>query len=1188
MRSPTEAPAGTAAGGGPAVTVAPRGPAETVHMLAASRTPYLIGVRHHSPALSVVLPHLLDAAAPQVLLIELPAEFAQWLGYLADPATVAPVALAGVADDGSGPAFYPFADFSPELVAIRWAASNGVEVVPCDLPLADRAWNDRATAVTGPAPAAVTLAGALRAAATGRPDDDLWDRTVEAKAPGASAEAIRRAALGVGWALRTDAEAGCGIDPVDLRREAWMRRCLAEHADRRTVALVGSFHAPALLDGVCDTETAAEAEPRTTGRTSAAGRARAKAGAAAKPVVTSLVPYTFRMLDSRSGYPAGIRDPRWQQAVLEAAGQPDAVQVAATEAVVRICAKVRAAGHPSGPAEAGETVRLAVDLARLRGLPAPGRGELVEALTSVVAKGEVLGLGRVLAAAMDEVLIGERRGVLAPGTPRSGLHPAVGDLLAALRLPGPGDKPRDLRLDPLRTDLDRRREIALHRLAACDIPYGEPVAVEGIGGLDALSTRWRVQWTPQTDAMLDAAGVLGVRLDQATEGALRQRRRRQVDDGGPTAAETVEGLCAAAVCGLAGLTAERVAELAAVLPASGSLAETVAALNLLDRLRLGHIPGMPSVEGDLTGVTETLEAAAIRQVDGLAGSTDVADVHALTALCQRTDDTGGGLRLGDALDRLTAAGTPMMAAAAGAVQVLLGLAEPADLGRRIGSWVDMANAPQSRLELRDRLTGVLGVAEPLLHTGGAVLTDLIERIETIADQAFVERLPALRGGFAVLSPAARGRLLEIVHERVGAGNDVGVVDDPQRLLALLLADRAGRAAVTAAGLPGPGSTEPLPAVQPTTPSPGTGNLPPVDRWRLVLGREQDRLPGACRRYATALDELYGTGQGEGSLAPLSDRGGREPSFPTTRMWATELEALFGRGIREEVLASAAEAGRADAALMINPDTVRPSVELLAQVLTLAGAMPEHTVARLRPLVARIVEDLTRQLATRLRPAMAGLVTPRPTYRPGGPLDLARTVRRNLPASRLDEHGKLLLVPEQPVFRSRSRRSLDWRLVLVVDVSGSMEPSVVWSALTSAVLAGVPALTTNFVAFSTDVVDLSDRVDDPLSLLLEVRVGGGTHIAAGLRYARSLVTVPSRTMVVVVSDFEEGYPVSGLLAEVRTLKETGCTLLGCASLDDQGRARYSVSTASAVVAAGMPVAALSPLELARWVADQVRS
>jgi uncharacterized protein with von Willebrand factor type A (vWA) domain len=364
---------------------------------------------------------------------------------------------------------------------------------------------------------------------------------------------------------------------------------------------------------------------------------------------------------------------------------------------------------------------------------------------------------------------------------------------------------------------------------------------------------------------------------------------------------------------------------------------------------------------------------------------------------------------------------------------------------------------------------------------------------------------------------------------------------------------------------------------------------PADRWRLLLGRESERLPADARAYARALDELYGSGRGEGAndFGTGGDAGGREAPFPTAREWGEELEALFGTEVREEVLARAADAGRIDVLSELDPASVRPSVELLTSVLSLAGGLPEQQVAKLRPLVRRLVEELTRELATRMRPAMTGLATPRPTRRPGGRLDLPRTLRANLSHTRRLDDGRLVVVPERPVFSTRSRQEADWRLILVVDVSGSMEASVVWSALTAAVLAGVPTLSTHFLSFSTQVIDLTDRVTDPLSLLLEVRVGGGTHIAAGLAQARSLVTVPSRTLVVVVSDFEEGYPIGGLLGEVRALAGSGVHLLGCAALDDSGVPRYSIPVAQQLVAAGMPVAALSPLALARWVGDRLR-
>ncbi|MDX3365866.1 VWA domain-containing protein, partial [Streptomyces sp. ME02-6987-2C] len=207
--------------------------------------------------------------------------------------------------------------------------------------------------------------------------------------------------------------------------------------------------------------------------------------------------------------------------------------------------------------------------------------------------------------------------------------------------------------------------------------------------------------------------------------------------------------------------------------------------------------------------------------------------------------------------------------------------------------------------------------------------------------------------------------------------------------------------------------------------------------------------------------------------------------------------------------------------------------------------------------------------------------------PGGPLDLPRTLRANLAHIRRREDGRVEVVPERPVFRTRTARRNDWRLILVVDVSASMETSVVWSALTAAILGGAPMLSTHFLTFSTQVADLTGLVADPLSLLLEVKVGGGTHIAAGLAHARSLVTVPDRTLVVVVSDFEEGAAVEGLLAEVGALVSAGVRLLGCAAPADGGTPRYSVPVTRRLVAAGMPVAALGPLSLARWVGAQVR-
>ncbi|GHA76786.1 hypothetical protein GCM10010330_32610 [Streptomyces tendae] len=1257
---------------------------QAVAALTGPGVPFLIGVRHHAPSLAAAVPLLLDRAAPDVLLVELPAEMQEWLPWLGHEETRAPVALAAASrEEGAGTAFYPFADFSPELAAVRWAARQGVPVLACDLPLADRTWREgrRPGAPTAPAtpttpatptaPTAPTgpdapepdrsrLSAALRARLTGRPGEDLWDRLVEAAAPGSGPESLRRAALLTGWALREEAIASGGVPALDLRREAWMRsRLAAATADGARAALVvGAFHAPALVSPA----TTAETERDGCGDVNGPAGASVGRPADRPDWVTSLIPYTYALLDERSGYPAGIRDPEWQHLVVRAAGDPGALAEALTHTAVRVCAALRGLGHPSGPADAREIVRLASDLARLRGLPAAGRGELVEAVQTVLAQGEPYGRGRAVARAMEQVLVGTRGGRPAPGAPRCGLAPAVEAELAALGLPGPRPvgapapgkgggarggsatgstasaataTSRDLRLDPLRSDLDRARDLLLRRLTVCGVPYAEARGVVGAGGAETLTTRWEVRWTPATEAMLSAVGVHGVTPAQAAEGVLRERWRTERDEGGPTAAQTLDGLRQAAECGLPDLADARLAETADVLPGAATLPELLTGLGLLDRLRAGHVPGLGADKERAvraTAVAELLTAAAVRQVDGLSGTEDPADAHALLELAHRADVLGG-VRLTDALARLAQEGSPLMRGAAGAVRVLLGHEDPGVLGERVASWVDAARDPASRSALSARLTGLLTAAGPLLESAAPALEPLLDRVSELADREFLDRLPALRGGFDTLSPAARDRLLSVVEERLGTDRtaDTGGVD-PVALALWTRADLMARATLGGLRLLPPAdptrtSHEPAEPGEPHTRQPGEASegdeadradtrdatatatststtaaaaspvfeehhLDPADRWRLVLGRRTDRLSPAAAAPATALDELYGSGRGEGSRGDLTgpgrggSGGGRQAPYPSVREWSEELTALFGPGIREEVLAAAASSGRPDVLAELDPDSVRPSVDLLRTVLRHAGGLPEARLAALRPLVRRLVEALTRELATRLRPALHGTVVPRPSRRPGGGLDLPRTLRANLASAHRGPDGTVRVLPEHPVFRTRARRSADWRLILVTDVSGSMEASTVWAALTASVLAGVPTLSTHFLAFSTEVMDLTDHVDDPLSLLLEVSVGGGTHIAAGLRHARELVTVPSRTLVVVVSDFEEGYPLGGLLAEVRALVGAGCHVLGCASLDDAGRPRYSTGVAGQLVAAGMPVAALSPLELARWVGEKI--
>ncbi|MBL8614860.1 MAG: VWA domain-containing protein [Deltaproteobacteria bacterium] len=1208
-------------------------PETALEQLTSARAPWLFGVRHHSPACAAALPALLDALRPRVVFVELPVELQPLLVHLGHPDALAPLAATvdrGTAAEGDV-VFYPLADFSPELVAIRWAARNNVPVEAFDLPVTRRR-SDAAAEAGRMAPASAEgepeadAADGGPSAEPGGPPEllakvraglglegaDLWERLVEQHAESTQPEALRRAALAYGWAVRAEG----GADAELLQREAHMRARLQARGAEGAAAIVGSAHAAGLLlsdgQGVDPLPRLADDAP------------------APLPAPVALIPYSYGRFDPSSGYPAGIADPAWQQRRLEALAadqDPDGGRAAAALAV-DICRRLRALGHVASLPDARETARVAVDLAALRDLRRAGRRELREALTLTLAQGEEQGRGRVLARCVDLALIGERRGRLPPGVPRGGLEVEVEGLIEALKLPGPGAPAKVLELDPLRSELDRRRHVALLRLHHLGVHYAtRDDEVLDDDGLPRLTARWTAEWTDTTAATVALHAARGPRLTQALSERLREERAQLELDDRVDARALLGQLQVAADCGLHGHVEIALHELELRgLPVAG-LEELVEAIDLVERLRRHQVPALPppgegsaarlhgavgpwrsprlhpAADDPRPPLPELLLHAAIRCLDGVAGSEEPRDARALGALCRGVaaraaadagadDDLSVGHlavpdRLLFALRELAERASPLMRGAAAGASLVLEDLSPEAVASTLRGLGLAAGAPEANDRLSGWLVGLVSAAEVIFEAHEPVLAAARDLVEGEPDPQFLRLLLPLRVGFGGLSAPARERLLRQLAPALGgwAGprSALGLLEhSPETLLAMARAELAAQGALTALGLPAPLAwSEDATAAPERAPAP-VGGIPPIERWRMVLAQQRRRLSPMARRLMRGIDGALPRGEGNGG-----DLGGDEPSFPTAREWGEELNALFGERVREEVLGRAAAAGLPAAALELDPEQVRPSVELLAAVLQLRGGMPEADRARLRALARRITEQLVEALAVRAQPALSGLLSPRRTRHRTDRVDLPGVIRSNLHTARQAEDGTWRLAPERVLYRRRSRRSMDWRVILVVDTSGSMEASVIYAAMMAAIIGGLPAVEVNFLAFSTEVIDLSAHCDDPLALLLEVHVGGGTDIGKALAYARRLVRTPSRTLVVVVSDFEEGGRPGRLVHEVRSLTGAGVTCLGLAALDDRAVPRYSVPIAEMVKEAGMPVAALSPLELARWVAEQLR-
>jgi hypothetical protein len=139
-----------------------------------------------------------------------------------------------------------------------------------------------------------------------------------------------------------------------------------------------------------------------------------------------------------------------------------------------------------------------------------------------------------------------------------------------------------------------------------------------------------------------------------------------------------------------------------------------------------------------------------------------------------------------------------------------------------------------------------------------------------------------------------------------------------------------------------------------------------------------------------------------------------------------------------------------------------------------------------------------------------------------------------------------------------------------------------------ILAGLPMVRVKLVVFDTSIVDLSDRVDDPVEVLMSVQLGGGTNIGQALNYCETLVENPHRTILALVSDFCEGGSPEVMFAACRRLREAGVKLLGLASLDQSASPIYDHNMADQLADVGMEIAALTPKHFAEWLAKVIKS
>lgn len=555
----------------------------------------ILGVRHHGPGSARSVATALGELSPDLVVIEGPPELDTIVAIADEPGTELPVAaLVYAEDDPRRCAFYPFAFFSPEWVALRWALDHGVEIrfadlaathflaPPKDEPAEPRPGDEAPPSRRDPI-------GRLAQAAGYDDAERFWEDAVEHRAESTLSRftAIREAMAEV----RTD-------DPDDdeiLRREAAMRRVLrgAKREGRERVAVVcGAYHSPVLHPSawpkVGEDDARLKGLPKTK-------------------VTATLAPWTSDRLAIESGYGAGVTSPGWYQHLFAhwQAGTPGDVVPGWLTRVARL---LRDEGLAAAPATVVDAVRLAEALAAIRGRPSPGLDELNDATVAVLCEGSDLPLALV----DSKLIVGEEMGSMPDDAP---LVPVARDLAREQKRLRLKQSPTatTVVLD-LRRDSQRERSVLFHRLNMLGITWATEADAGSSKG--TFKEAWTLEWDPKFAVHLVVASMYGTTVASAAENLLTDLARETTD---PT---RLAGLVKMAL--VADLPAGVEAGVAAIAERTAHQHDTLTLLQVVEPLaetaRYGDVRG--SDTSVVAGVVRTIVTRAAAGLRAACASLD--------------------------------------------------------------------------------------------------------------------------------------------------------------------------------------------------------------------------------------------------------------------------------------------------------------------------------------------------------------------------------------------------------------------------------------------------------------------------------------------------------------------------------------------------------------------------------------
>lgn len=364
----------------------------------------------------------------------------------------------------------------------------------------------------------------------------------------------------------------------------------------------------------------------------------------------------------------------------------------------------------------------------------------------------------------------------------------------------------------------------------------------------------------------------------------------------------------------------------------------------------------------------------------------------------------------------------------------------------------------------------------------------------------------------------------------------------------------------------------------------------LNRWRLILGSFSNlEIDNEYSEIDETLNFLYDreyTQNGGYSLDNFNNsNSSKEKSALTVPKWISKVKKLFPKETVEIMQKQALEKYKLTEILTDENilKEIEPNIELLKNILTFKDMMSQNVKKLAYDIVKKTLEEIKNKMEVEIKKVFYGKKLPNSntTNKIFKNLDIKKTIRYNL--KNYDIKNKTIFT-DKLFFNQNIKKYNPYNIIILIDESGSMLDSVIYSSIMASIFANLPYLSIKLIIFDISVVDLSEHIKEPIDILFKVQLGGGTNIAQALEYAKKITFAPDKTIVLLISDLFDSNDYKLMYKNANDIIESGNKLIVLTALDYNANSIYDKEAARYFSKIGAKVGALTPSKLSKWISD----